>query len=468
MNKQVAMPEFIQREDIAPRAWSVQEGAPQRGDAWTEMRTATMRVPHGADDLSRVVRAHELTHAKVSPLDLTAMLTTGIPKESLVCAEEFRVNQILSHAGFNLDHLRDGSEAYSGEICAKNSDWNGMVRFIASTAGGKACKDFIRGLNKVNPEWAKQARALEKQLKKKHKEILKRESNYWDKSLETGWTEIASTYTSDEYELPLPYGFTTHTVPIAKYIESLLIHDDSEDETGSGDKETPDISRLTKNIDGRWGKLVELTLPKPKHVDGRLGRKRQATNVGKNPRRINRMLTDPEKRIFDKRARGKGGVILIDQSGSMSLSEEDIWSIISHAPGCVIIGYSHRRGSSGHPNIWVLAERGKVIDDFSAVPRNGGNGVDGPALRFALNKRRNNEPIIWVCDGDVTDGDNDHTYLNLTRECVEIVHKHNVHTVYNVDEAVSALKDVAMNKRLGAKYTGTLKGVARSKGYLPK
>lgn len=54
-----AMPEFINRRDIEPRAWEVQEGNPVRGDAWTEMRAAKMRVPYGADNTSRVVRAQD-------------------------------------------------------------------------------------------------------------------------------------------------------------------------------------------------------------------------------------------------------------------------------------------------------------------------------------------------------------------------------------------------------------------------
>ena len=38
-------------------------------------------------------------------------------------------------------------------------------------------------------------------------------------------------------------------------------------------------------------------------------------------------------------------------------------------------------------------------------PGNVGNGVDGPALRFALSSRRGREPVIWVCDGQVTDSE---------------------------------------------------------------
>lgn len=453
--KQVAMPEFLERQDIEPRAWSVQEGAPMRGDAWTEMRGAQMRVPFGNDELSRVVRAHELVHAKVSPLDLETLKRIPINLEVLICSEEFRVNMIVKHLGFNLDHLRDGSEPLSGEICGRNNDWNGMVRFIASTAGGKACKDFIRGVNKSNPAFAIQAKKIEKELLKKHKAIIKRFGG--DRR---GYDIIGATQGySGEFGVTLPTGFCHHTLTIAKFLSSLMLNKDESAENVTGvPQEAPNVERIARGQDGAWGKLVELKLPKPKHVDGRLGRKRMATNVGKNPRRINRMLVDPEQRIFDRRAKGKGGIVLIDQSGSMRLDQNELWEIIKSAPGCVVIGYSHKANSHGHPNIWVMAERGKVIENFKGIPiDNGGNGVDGPALNFALAKRRNNEPFIWVCDGEVTDGVGDSYYHNLGVECAKIALKNNIHMVAYVEGAVNALQRVARGERLEAQLTGSVR-----------
>ena len=432
-----AMPEFINRRDIEPRAWEVQEGNPVRGDAWTEMRAAKMRVPYGADDTSRVVRAHELMHAKVSPTNPEAMLALGIETELLMMAEEFRVNMLVAKQGFPIDALADGSESQTGKIIGENGDWNGVVRFLPAVAGTKAGANFLRGLKTTNPEFEKQARELQKALAK-----------IWKKT-----PAVASTVADEN---GLPQGFNKLTVPIARLLESLLKpegNDGTPDEFGN--EEIPDVKNIVKSGAGAFARLIELQLPKPRAVDGNLGRKRVATNIGRNPRRIGRMLTDPERRIFDRRAKGRGGVVLIDQSGSMRLETENLWEIIEEAPGCVIIGYSHRVGSEEIPNVWVMAERGKVVEKVPAG--NGGNGVDGPAIRFAQAKRKQGEPFIWVCDGYVTDGKADNNYANLTDECAGLVVKHGIHQVGDVEDAIKALKQVKQGKRLKANAVGEIK-----------
>lgn len=440
-----AMPEFITRSDIAPRAWTVEEGAPVRGDAWTEMRVAKMRVPYGADETSRVVRAHELMHAKVSPADGEAMVKASIDNsvsmESLIGAEEFRVNMLIAHQGFDIDALADGSESRTGKIIGENKDWNGMVRFMSAIAGTKAGADFLRGLKTTNPEMEKEARELQKAMNKYLRNAKKR-----------GIKTIASTSPCGN---GLPVGFNNFTIPLARMIESLIKPEGKDGEPSDFDsEELPKVKQLANGGAGLFARLIEKEVPKNRHIDGKLGRKRIATNIGRNPRRINRMLTDPEMRIFDRHAKGKGGVVLIDQSGSMKLSENDIQDIITQAPGCVIIGYSHRVGSDTTPNVWVIADRGKVASELP--DGNGGNGVDGPAIRFAQSKRRNGEPFVWVCDGYVTDGKGDQYYANLGEECATLVKRHQIHMVDDVTEAVTALKRVAKGERLQARAVGPL------------
>lgn len=447
---QRAMPEFITRDDRETTNWSVQEGAPVRGDAWTDMRAGKMKVPFGADNLSRVVRAHELMHAKVSPFDSDVMAeyatTQGINLDILISAEEFRVNMLVAERGFNIDDLADGSESKTGKIIGENKDWNGLVRFIPAVAGTKAGKDLLRGMKTSNPEFEAQGREIQKHLMKMFRQAKKR-------GLKRGCASTKEQIVNSLGDA-LPHGFVEFTVPVARFLQSLLVAENADgtpDEFGEG---VPVNVKQAVGGRGAFANMILKELPKPNAVDGRLGRKRMATNIGRNPRRISRMLTDPEKRIFDKHAKGKGGVVLIDQSGSMSLTEEDIWNIISLASGCVIIGYSHRAGSTTIPNVWVIADRGKVASD---VPEgNGGNGVDGPAIRFAQSKRKNNEPFIWVCDGLVTDGATDHSYDNLSQECAELVKRFGIHMVRNMEEATEAMKRVARGERLRARAVGAV------------
>ena len=448
--KHATFPEWLTRKDDNPTAWKVEEGAPVRGDAWTDLTEHKMRVPMGDDELSRIVRAHEMVHAKVSPKMVTAEYATqqGVTLQELTVAEEFRVNMLAMEAGFDMKELRDGSEVLSGEIAGKNLDWNNAVRSIAAMAGTKGASDFIRGVAKHNKDMATSLRQVQNELKK-----------MWRKDVNSyGYRDISSTFVKqDDY---LPNGFHRYTTKYAKYIKGALIPegDDAEDYSkDEGDNPIPKKEDLKVNSKkGEFARLIELHLPKPKKVDGRIGRKRIPSDIGRNPRRINRLLTDPDKRIFDKRSKGKGGIVLIDQSGSMSLRDKDIWEIIEHAPGCVIIGYSHRPGSTTEPNVWVIADRGKVAE---GIPDgNGGNGVDGPAIRFAQKKRRTGEPFIWVCDGFVTDGANDNSHSNLNQECANLVVKHGIHMVSDVEDAVQALKQAAKGTKPKTRAIGALTG----------
>lgn len=449
MSNRTAFPEWLSRDDTAAESWVVSPGTPQRGDAWTDITNRRMRVPGGDDEVSRVIRAHEMVHAKVSPIrgvpsDLAAEVE--VSTEALVAAEEFRVNMLASQAGFDMNELRDGSEKRAGELMGKNTAWNDAVRAVCAMAGTKAADDFMRGVASQNKEMADSLRVVHRELKKR-----------WKKALRDSDVDKLSSTEPARYCNGIPAGFMRFTVPIAKYLDDVTSSDSGDDPYASdpGDSPIPDGDALKGVEVGKFAKLIERTLPKPKTVDGRFGRKRKPSAIGKHPRRIDRMLTDPDKRIFDRRAKSKGGVILIDQSGSMSLDDDDIWSIIEHAPGCVIIGYCHRAGSTDVPNVWVLADRGKVVD--SVPGGNSGNGVDGPAIRFAASKRRKGEPFVWVCDGVVTDGTHDNTYHNLDLECIRLVHKHGIHMVENVDGAVAALKQVANGSRLPVNFTGYLR-----------
>ena len=67
-------------------------------------------------------------------------------------------------------------------------------------------------------------------------------------------------------------------------------------------------------------------------VPGAVARKRTPIATGKNPRRLNRFLTDPERRIFDHVKKSPGGIVLIDGSGSMDWGIEDIEKMVMLAP----------------------------------------------------------------------------------------------------------------------------------------
>jgi hypothetical protein len=351
-------------------------------------------------------------------------------------------------AGFDMNELRDGSEVQSGEITGKNNDWNGAVKHLLACANTKAGNDFVRGVGKSNEEMMLALREVHKAIKKEWKRLVKTAGG---RSPKRAMERIGSTSPStavvpvmdsegrlsdtenETVEYPIGYGYA---LEMAKFTQRFLRHE--------GDAET-DADDLPT-------------------ADGIIGRKRVASQIGRNPRHLSRLLTDPEKRVFDRKVRGKGGIVLIDQSGSMGLSDSDLWGLLEAAPGAVIIGYSHRPGSSNVPNIWVMAERGKVIDRDALPHGNGGNGVDGPALDFAQKQRKSGEPFIWVCDGIVTDAF-DHHKINLCVEAQRKVFQYGIHTVPTVADAQVALKRAHSGSRLPVQSADSLTNYAKLGGW---
>lgn len=466
MTQQTVYPSWLTREDLPLfDEWEVQSGTATRGDAWTNIDKRRMRVPRDDSPLSRSIRAHELMHAKVSPPTLVVPSSYGDLDHNLVAAcEEIRVNFLSRHVGNDVDSLTDGTEHIAAERMVTSGDGVALQHLIVSTFGTKVNDKIMRSIKKKcdergTPRIYESAKALRKVLRSQTRQWSYRISDRVGSTTLTsvddyGTCDECGEYAEEDCEnevhtrtVDLPIGFL-HTLKLARLLENYSMAVGMTPDKSDGDKH----AELPVG-DEAFAPLIIRKLPMPERVAGRLGRRRVATDIGTNPRRIHRHLTDPERRIFDRRVRGLGAVILIDQSGSMHLSTDDLWDMIKSAPGATIIGYSHQPSSSGVPNTWVLAEGGHVV---SEVPvGNGGNGVDGPALTFALAKRKKNEPFIWVCDGQVTSYSDGITKSGEVF-CRNLVKKHNIHMVSTVKESVDAIKLVADGHRLTAKLTGPL------------
>jgi len=194
---------------------------------------------------------------------------------------------------------------------------------------------------------------------------------------------------------------------------------------------------IEKNGIGEWLPLRVKALPLTITIPGAIGRKRVASNMGRNPRRMHRMLTDPDRRVFDKFVKSSGGVVLIDCSGSMSLSKDQVREMMEAAPGCTVMGYS--TGYDGD-NCFILADKGKMT---AKLPRfRGGNGNDRPALEYAVSRRINRKsPVIWVTDGLVYRPRGGSSVFDET-ECAILAQKNNVHMEYSPKDAITFLQSL--------------------------
>jgi hypothetical protein len=417
-------PELIAgREDGAvPGPWTIERGGTMRGQASCNVVDRTIEVPLHATEQARVVRAHELMHARVSPLpDVMHAAAAEITPAALTTAEELRVNTLVGRLGFDTDQLMDGTEAIGAKNMAAEGDWPGVVRYFAAVMNTGAEKKYLAAVRKEQTAWAPRLRSL--------RTALNRHLNGTETSL------MGSTTLNPE---GIPVGFAAVTMRIAQILDRAA--------GSSPEGDADDARRFSRSLEpggrrapsGRFAALVM------EPFEGAPGAPRnsvtapRATNSGVHLRYPQRAITDPHRRVFASRVRVPGGIVVIDQSGSMDLDVADLTALVQRHPRVLIVGYSHRPGDLGTtPNAWILANRGQLAKEQRGG--NVGNGVDGPVLRWALRQREGNEPVVWVCDGQVTDS-NDHPVAALSLECAMLVRDHGIRLVRELRDVDATLR----------------------------
>lgn len=424
MSEPVAFPELVtgRLDGVVPGRWSVREGSVARGTASCDLAALVLEIPLARTPQARVVRAHELMHARVSPLarHLVRSLEEVTPR-ALECAEEARVNALLSRLGFDVALLCDGTEKGGGRRLGEVGAWSEAVCFAAAVLDTGAERTFLTGVRQSRPEWVAALRAVQRRVRA----ILA--------SLDT--PSLADTRCEEEY----PRGYARATLPVARILTVA-----SAARVPVGAEELRGFRRALEPGGRRpaTGAFAPLVLDEcgllPRGRDHSPVRRFRAAAVGTTMRYPSRFVTDSQRRAFAQRGRARGGVVVVDQSGSMEIAVEELAGLLRAAPGALVVGYSHRPGDlGGTPNAWLLAARGR-----SAAPErvgNVGNGVDGPVLRWALAHRRANEPVVWVTDGQVTDA-HDHPADALSRECAALVRRHRIRLARDLAEALRALR----------------------------
>jgi hypothetical protein len=495
-NKNRPMPEIFTRHDIRNTGgWDVGNVRAVRGEPYITVAGRIMRVPLDDSQLARAIRAHEQIHVKVSPQDLQPYITDVTGEGAVRAAEEARVNLIASMLGFPMKSLVTGSEKFDGELLADNGAWPEAVYAVAASVHTGSLNPLIVGIRRIAPVWADILRDIAKEIvtfqKKQIKEIKKSMHGANSTPDSSALQRYGNTDTNYNSETIIGMNFTIELAMLLESIASMPVpeqaqeepeeapadsgDDDSEEgedseelveqkgETNVSSKEgglqddgkdkelkekaehidRKDIQKKAKEIMdtgiarkgvGEWLPVRLKHVPLTLTVPGAIGRKRVASNVGRNPRRMHRMLTDPDRRIFDKYVKASGGVVLIDVSGSMSLSKEEVRAMMEAAPGCTVIAYS--TGWDGD-NTYILADKGKMCDK---LPRfRGGNGNDLPAIQYAVSRRTSKKaPVIWVTDGMVYRPSCGGVYDET--ECAKYAQKNQVHMEYSPKGAIDFLQ----------------------------
>ena len=488
-----AEPEFLSRKDVEGGVWKVDEVRAIRGEPCTNIVTREMKVPTDDDPLARAIRAHEMVHAKVSPAnDWAKWVDRKIAThQSMIVVEELRVNYLCQKSGFDVkSDLADGGEMADGERLGATEDWAGAVQMAVATAGTASNKLFLNGIRRHKRDWGPILLDISKRAVKE----MKKSDKYGN---------LAST-AIDERSGLFPIGFI-HTERLAEWIDRLCDKspeqiaeekekarrereearlrkaldkgegEDGESSDGNGVHSNKGIKPTdTGKDDGNpykgvttstathrvanWQKLNIEFMPMPVLSKGNLGKRRVASNMGMRPRRMHRMITDPQMRIFDKVIRGTGGVVIIDGSGSMSFSREQLTKIIENAPGATVAVYSDK-GDPSMTNLWVVSHKGKMVNELPSVGM--GNGVDFPAIEWGVKQKQTSKsPIIWVTDGGVCGANGTYESV-LAMQCINFCKKNNIVVVPHVDEAVDQLKKLKSGDKAVSIYPEMFKKTYR-------
>lgn len=192
-----------------------------------------------------------------------------------------------------------------------------------------------------------------------------------------------------------------------------------------------------------------------RRAPGGRGRRLDLVDEGAIPRRLDRLTVDG--RVFGEVRPRPGGTVLVDASGSMSWSPADLAATMAAAPGATVAVYGTPANSGGYRRSYgpgpgvvaIVAGSGFIVPDLQAATvdfAHGGNGVDGPALRWLLRQRG---PRVWVCDGQPTGLDenglasdgtwDERTGEDLRDECRAIVARGRIVRVLDAEGVVRAL-----------------------------
>lgn len=456
-NKRYPYPQIVTGDD-----WTVYNTTSLDETPKTDNLNKQMYVPLDEEcnrcgiDHSRMIRRHELGHAKWSPATIGKL--NGIRKDAIEAMEEVRINYLLGKYKLPVDEpvmcLDDikmrymdliynqsiadlmlytiGSYSHNRDYEAnKNSTFEALLELLTAAQEydnlspmRKAELAFTYNVVRDLTGEIRYSRAGSNPSYRKVQKLAKR------------LTDILNMF----QEKPEPYQPETPSDSIEGETEEGEGESDEAEQIAYGvsDLEKRMRKELMQEMQyrttsgiGYWGSMEVLQPALTVNLQGRLKASRgyQAKDYGYNPKYINRFCVD--RKIFKQKLNVKGGTILIDASGSMMFNGQDILEIMELLPAVTIAMYN---GHYDKGQLRVIARNGKrVSEQYLNTYSGGGNVVDGPALEWlaTMPARR-----IWVSDMKVVGSyqSRNATGFNLLKECYDLCTKHRIINLKDVEE----------------------------------
>lgn len=453
--------------------WDIQE-IPSREGGRADVVNHRMQVPLDNDEISRNIRLHEMGHAQWTPHKAPGILAAenDVSLDALQHAEDMRVNAGLRFAS--------GTPLDAG-LCTKED-----IEYLAKA---------VERIGETDPKRAFRLAAYDcvSAFGTGTWEPLKNALNgtRWDRApriAEALWNKMAQG--KDFHHRVLPWA---STVEAAKYMDKVLGimdeyfdnegNDDSEEEQkdmvpkpapkpGESEEEKKkreereaaekakrereanerkdrDMKRFldqlpaqTHKPDPKWGKMIFEQPPRKRpRKSKKVMKKNRAMEYGVNPKYVHRACSDG--RVFGYKKKQPGGAVLIDGSGSMHITPEEVRQLVEIAPQACVAIYS---GNSDDGVLRLLAKDGMMVDDdLIRSPAGGGNTIDGPCLDWLAKQK---EPLVWVSDGQVVGDSATGFSAILAAQCQAFIKKHRIRQLPSTVDAIKYFAKYHREKKL--------------------
>lgn len=179
-----------------------------------------------------------------------------------------------------------------------------------------------------------------------------------------------------------------------------------------------------------WGDMEIWRPPRPLLFPARMKSKKwRPTDQGTVFRYPQRWLADQTGFAY-KGIKEGGCTMLIDVSGSMSLSQEDILAVMEAMPASLIATYS---GRSTTGKLTIVGEKGRRAEEHNFRTGGGGNTVDGPALRWLAKQKG---PRYWISDGYVTGAYSGASDVNLYADAILVCRQAHIMRIDSMAEVI--------------------------------
>jgi hypothetical protein len=437
--KHIARPEYLKpRNDGNATEWRAHSGAPFIAAVFTDPTRGEIIAPNDPTELGKLLRTYALVRARYDLREPErAAKYHRLNPAALTVARIWWAQHLTNLAlGTTRASWNDGT----GSALAAQIETLKPARQFAATIPHlmtNQSRALLREIGKTSPQGV----AVLQALRERAAEILEHKMSRPDTDLDNNYADgTATPCRTDEFRL----------AELARIIEEAADHYDhaTEAEKGEKDKDGEPRNSLPPeeyNPSGAaWYPAIlgRTNLNRP-HI-GRIGSKKSPSDSGRNLKYPSRALTDPARRVFQKKQRAKSAVVVLDMSGSMDYTTEELDEMIEACRGAVVVGYSADDDTT--PNTFLLAKDGHRVSELPEVC--GNNGNDKTALVYAINKYRKSAttPVVWVSDGGIS-GAGGYSRLELSRDMVATLEHFRVHQCETAAEAIDLIQKMEHGHR---------------------